>query len=267
MRKKLAVLLALLLVFALLQGCQKADGDTTIVVGASPSPHAEILEKAKELLAQDGYTLEITEFTDYVLPNTALENGDIDANYFQHGPYLDDFNAKNGTNLVSVAAVHFEPLGIYAGRSTSLQDIQDGAVIAVPNDTSNEARALLLLQAQGLITLREGVGLEATPLDIVDNPKNISIKELEAAQLPRTLEDVDFAVINGNYVLSAGLEKEPLATEDASSDAAQTYANVIAVKAGNEDLPKIKALVKVMQSDEIKAFIEQTYGTRVVAVF
>lgn len=267
MKKKLSLLLALLLVFSIFAGCQKADPEKTIVIGASPSPHAEILEKAKELLAEKGYTLVIKEFTDYVLPNTALESGEIDANYFQHKPYLDDFNLKNGTNLAAVSFIHFEPLGIYAGQSSDLSNIKEGAVIAVPNDTSNEARALLLLQAQGIIKLKEGVGLEATPLDIVANPKNITIKELEAAQLPRTLQDVDFAVINGNYVLSAGIEQEPLATEDPNSTAAQTYANIIAVKVGNEELPKILALIEVMESDEIKTFIQDTFGTRVVTIF
>lgn len=169
----------------------------TIKVGASITPHAEILNAVKDDLAAQGYNLEVVEFTDYVLPNTALEEGDLDANYFQHGPYLDDFNAQNGTHLVAVAAIHYEPFGIYAGKTTSLEELADGATVAIPNDGTNEARALLLLEAQGLIKLNEGVTFTATKLDIAENPKNLDIQEIEAAQLPRSLQDVDLAVING----------------------------------------------------------------------
>ena len=177
-----------------------------IIVGASPAPHAEILKAAKEVLAQKGYELEILEYMDYIQPNLALESSDLDANYFQHLPYLESFNAENGTKLVSAAAIHYEPFGIYAGKTTSLEELADGASVAVPNDTSNEARALLLLEAQGLIKLKEGADLTVTRNDIVENPKNLDIKEMEAAQIPRSLQDVDIAVINGNYAIDAGLK-------------------------------------------------------------
>ena len=205
---------------------------TTLKVAASPTPHAEILNVAKEILAEQGIDLEIVEFSDYVQPNLVTESGEVDANYFQHTPYLDSFNEENGTHLVSVGAVHYEPFGIYPGKSDDLANIADGATIAVPNDTTNEARALQLLAAQGLITVRDGAGLTATVNDITDNPHNLQIKEIEAAQLPRTVQDVDFAVINGNYAMEAGFSvgKDALATEDASSEAAQTYANVLVVK-------------------------------------
>lgn len=240
-----------------------------IVVGASPAPHAEILKIAADVLAKEGITLEIKEFTDYVLPNTALDSGDLDANYFQHQPYLDDFNAKNGTEIVSAGAIHYEPLGLYPGKTASLDAIKEGAVIAVPNDTSNEARALLLLQTVGLITLKEDAGLTATVSDIAENPKNLEIKELEAAQIARTLPDVDLAVINGNYAIEAGLNAatDALAKEEKDSLAAQTYANIIAVRAGDENRPEIKALVAALQSDEVKKFIEDTYQGAVVPVF
>lgn len=270
MKKRVfAILLAGVLAAGMLSGCgskkEEAD-DTTIVVGASPSPHAEILEQAKPLLEEKGYTLEITEFTDYVLPNTALNDGDLDANYFQHKPYMDSFNEEKGTDLVAVATIHYEPFGIYAGKTSSIADLPDGATIAVPNDTTNEARALLLLEAQGLIKLKEGAGITATKLDIVENPKNLDIVEIEAAQIPRNLQDVDLAVINGNYALEAGLSvgKDALAIEDADSIGAQTYGNVIAVKEGHENDEKIKALVEVLQSEEIKTFIEENYDGAVV---
>lgn len=244
-----------------------ADSDV-IVVGASPKPHAEILEVVKDALADEGYTLEIQEFTDYVTPNQALADGDIDANYFQHLPYLEDYDAENGTDLVSVGTVHYEPIAIYAGKTTSLDEIADGATIAVPNDTTNEARALLLLEDNGLITLAEGVGLEATVNDIVDNPKNLNITELEAAQLARSLQDVDLAVINGNYAIDAGLDvNEALASETADSEAAQAYANVIAVRSEDKDNAKIQALLKALQSDEVKEYIETEYNGAVVPLF
>ena len=239
----------------------------SIVVGASPSPHAQILEAVSEQLAQKGYQLEIKEFTDYIMPNTALEDGELDANFFQHQPYLTDFNEKNGTKLVSAAAIHFEPLGIYGGKTADLADLPEGAQIAVPNDTTNEARALWLLQAQGIIEVDEQSGLEATKQDITSNPKNVEIVEMEAAQLPRALADVDFAVINGNYAVAAEIADQVLVTEDKDSEAAKQYANIVAVREGDENREDIKALVEALQSDEVKAYIEETFGSTVIPVF
>jgi D-methionine transport system substrate-binding protein len=239
-----------------------------VVVGASPAPHAEILEAAKDLMAEKGYKLTIVEYTDYVQPNLALESGDLDANYFQHQPYLTNFNDENGTKLVSAATIHYEPFGIYAGKTASLDALADGATVAVPNDATNEARALLLLQDQGLITLADGVGLNATKTDIVDNSKNLNIMEIEAAQVPRSLQDVDIAVINGNYAIDAGLKvSDALATEAADSLAASTYGNVVAVREGNENDPAIQALVECLKSDTIKNFINETYDGAVVPMF
>ena len=242
---------------------------TTLKVAASPTPHAEILNVAKEVLAEQGIDLEVVEFSDYVQPNLVTESGEVDANYFQHTPYLDSFNEENGTHLVSVGAVHYEPFGIYPGKSDDLANIADGATIAVPNDTTNEARALQLLAAQGLITVRDGAGLTATINDITENPHNLQIKEIEAAQLPRTVQDVDFAVINGNYAMEAGFSvgKDALATEDASSEAAQTYANVLVVKEGNENAPAIQALYAALTSDKVKDYINSTYDGAVVPIF
>lgn len=239
----------------------------SIVVGASPSPHAQILEAVSEQLAQKGYQLEIKEFTDYIMPNTALEDGELDANFFQHQPYLTDFNEKNGTKLVSAAAIHFEPLGIYGGKTADLADLPEGAQIALPNDTTNEARALWLLQAQGIIEVDEQAGLEATKQDITSNPKNVEIVEMEAAQLPRALADVDFAVINGNYAVAAEIADQVLVTEDKDSEAAKQYANIVAVREGDENREDIKALVEALQSDEVKAYIEETFGSTVIPVF
>ena len=242
---------------------------TKLVVAASPTPHAEILGVAKEILAEQGITLDIKEFSDYVQPNLVTENGEVDANYFQHTPYLESFNAENGTHLVSVGAIHYEPFGIYPGKSNDLANIADGATIAVPNDTTNEARALQLLAAQGIITVREGAGLTATVNDIEENPHNVKIQEIEAAQLPRTVQDVDFAVINGNYAMEAGFSvgKDALATEDASSEAAQTYANVLVVKEGNENSPAIQALLAALQSDKVRDYINEIYDGAVVPIF
>ena len=239
---------------------------TTLKVAASPTPHAEILNVAKEILAEQGIDLEVVEFSDYVQPNLVTESGEVDANYFQHTPYLDSFNEENGTHLVSVGAVHYEPFGIYPGKSDDLANIADGATIAVPNDTTNEARALQLLAAQGLITVRDGAGLTATINDITDN---LQIKEIEAAQLPRTVQDVDFAVINGNYAMEAGFSvgKDALATEDASSEAAQTYANVLVVKEGRENDPAIQALYAALTGDKVKDYINSTYDGAVVPIF
>lgn len=278
MKKLLTILGTTLLSAALLSGCgstASTDGDAsatdaggTITVAATPAPHAEILNVAKEVLAEQGINLEIKEFNDYVLPNNATESGEVDANYFQHTPYLDDFNAENGTHLVPVASIHYEPFGIYAGNTASIDELADGATISVPNDTTNEARALLLLEAQGLITLKEGAGLTATKLDIVENPKNLDIQEIEAAQLPRTLTDVDLAVINGNYAIEAGLKvSDALAVEAQDSEAAKTYANVLVVKEGNEENPNIKALVAALESDQVKEFIEENYDGAVVPMF
>ena len=246
-----------------------ASGDLQkIVVGASPAPHAEILKAANEVLKEKGYELEIKEYVDYIQPNLALESGDLDANYFQHLPYLESFNKENGTNLVSAGAIHYEPFGIYAGKTTSLDELQDGATIAVPNDTTNEARALLLLEAQGLIKLKEDAGLTATKNDIVENPKNLQLYEVEAAQLPRVIGDVDVAVINGNYAIEAGYKvSDALAVEASDSLAATTYGNVVAVRAGEENDPAIQALIEALTSDEVKAFIESTYDGAVVPLF
>lgn len=239
-----------------------------IIVGASPAPHAEILNATKEVLASKGYELDIVEYTDYVLPNNALDSGDLDANYFQHKPYLDSFNEQNGTKLVSAGAIHYEPFGIYAGKTSSLDELKDKATVLVPNDVSNEARALLLLEAQGLIKLKEGVGLEATRNDIVENPKNLDIVELEAAQLPRSLPDCDIAVINGNYAIEAGLKvSDALAAEDSESLAATTYGNIVAVREGDETTDATKALVEALTSPEVKQFMEEKYEGAVVPLF
>ena len=242
--------------------------DKVITVGASVSPHAEILEVAKANLEKEGYTLKIVEYNDYVLPNTALESGELDANYFQHQPYLDDFNKENSTNIVSAGSVHFEPFGIYAGKSNDIKALKEGSVVAVPNDTTNEARALLLLESQGLIKLKEGSGLSATILDIESNPLKLDIKEIEAAQIVRSLQDVDIACVNGNYAIDGGLSvKDALAVESADSLAAETYANIIAVKAGNEESDKTKALMSAILSDDVRKYIEETYSGAVLPVF
>lgn len=249
---------------------QQASGETvTLQVGATPAPHQEILEQVVDTLAEQGITLKIVPYNDYVAPNTAVEEGVDDANFFQHITYMDNFNAERGTHLVNAGAIHYEPMGIYAGKSTSLDEIPDGAVIAVPNDATNEGRALLLLQDLGIITLSEDAGLEATKNDIVDNPHNIDLQEMEAAMLPQTIDEVDFSIINSNYALQAGLDPttDALASEDAQSDAAQAYANVIAVKEGNENNEAIKALVAALQSDEIREFIETNYNGSVVPMF
>ncbi len=241
---------------------------TTLKVGATPAPHAEILEVVKDILADQGITLEIVSFNDYIQPNTAVESGDLDANYFQHITYMNDFNQANGTHLVDAADVHYEPFGLYAGKTTSLDALADGAQVAVPNDATNEARALLLLQQEGLITLKEGAGLTATKADIAENPKNLDIVELEAAQVPSRLGDVDLAVINGNYALGAGLKvADALAIESADGEAAKAYVNVLAVKEGRENDPAIQALAAALTSDTVKTYIEDTYQGAVVPVF
>lgn len=237
----------------------------TLNVAASPTPHAEILKQCVPILAEQGIDLQIHEYSDYVVPNTAVEDGDEDANYFQHVPYLDDFNTTRGTHLVSVTGVHIEPMGIYAGRVSSLEDLPDGAVIAVPNDATNEGRALLLLEAQGLITLDDSSNLTATPNNIVDNPKNLEFQELEAATIPSVLADVDLAVINSNYALGAGLNPTTDALAIESSDS--PYVNVLVVKEGNENNEAIQALVDALHSDTIRDYITETFDGAVVPAF
>lgn len=238
----------------------------TIKVAASATPHAEILVAAKPILAEQGWDLEVTEFDDYVLPNEVVESGEMDANYFQHVPYLDSFNEEKGTHLVEVGKIHYEPFGIYPGTKSSLDDIADGDVIAVPNDTTNEARALLLLQDNGIITLKDGAGLETTVNDIAENPYNVEIQELAAESVARVADEVAYVVLNGNYALQAGFSvaKDALAYEKSDSEAAKTYVNVIVVKEGNEDNEGVKALVDVLKSDEIKDFINNTYDGAVI---
>ena len=242
------------------------SGETVkIKIGATPSPHAEILEAAKDALKKKGVEIEIVTYNDYVQPNIATDEGQIDANYFQHQPYLDDFNKENNTHVVSVGKIHYEPFGIYAGKSKDLKNIQDGAKIAVPNDTTNEARALLLLEANGIIKLKDGAGLTATKQDIVENPHNVEIYEVEAAQIPRSLDSVDFACMNGNFAIQANYKpSEALAAEKSDSEAAQTYANIIAVAEKNKDAAWAKTLVEVLTSKEIQDFINEKYEGGVV---
>ena len=277
MKKFGAFLLAGVLAIGTLTGCgstdKKAEGSTgstdskVIKVAASATPHAEILEEAKPLLEKEGYDLEVTVFDDYVQPNEVVDSGDFDANYFQHAPYMEQFNKEKGTKLVDAGDIHYEPFGIYPGTKKSLDEIADGDEIAVPNDTTNEARALLLLQDNGIIKLKDGAGLTATVNDIAENPHNIKIVELEAAQVARVTGETAFVVLNGNYALQAGysVKKDALAYEAADSEAAKTYVNIIAVKDGNQDSDAIKALVKVLKSDDIKKFIDEKYDGAVIA--
>ncbi len=251
-----ATLVAAGLVFGSAPASQAAK---TLRVGASPTPHAEILKAAAPILKEKGINLEIVEYADYVQPNVALDGGELDANYFQHKPYMDDFNAQKGTKLHAMAFIHYEPFGIYAGRCKSLKDLGKGSIVSVPNDTTNEARALLLLQDQGLIKLKNP-GLTSTRLDIVENPRGLKIEELEAPQLARSLPDVEVSIINGNYALLGGLKaKDALALEAADSEAANTFANIIAVRAGDENRPELKTLCEVLKSDAIKEFMNKTY--------
>lgn len=269
MKKFFAVLLAGVLTLGL-AACGSseeapADGTSadavTLKIGASPTPHAEILEAAKEELAAKGINLEIVEFTDYVQPNLATESGDLDANFFQHKPYLDSFNEEQGTDLVSIGTVHYEPMGIYAGTVTDLSAVPEGTKVGIPNDATNGGRALLLLEANGLIKLDSAAGTSATKLDIVENPLNLEIIDMEAAQLPLSLSDLGLAVINGNYAMQNGLKTEDaLAIEAADSLAATTYGNIIAVKAGNEEAPGMAELMEVLTGETVAAFIESTYG-------
>lgn len=238
----------------------------TITVAASATPHAEILETAKGILAEQGWDLQVTIFDDYILPNEVVESGEFDANYFQHIPYMENNNAEKGTHLVNAGGIHYEPFGIYPGTKTDLTKLEKGDVIAVPNDTTNEARALQLLSDNGIITLKDGVGLEATVKDITENPYNLKIEELEAAQVARIAPEVAFVVLNGNYALQAGFSvgKDAVAYEKSDSEAARTYVNVIAVKEGNEESAGIKALVEVLKSDAVKKYIEDTYDGAVI---
>lgn len=238
----------------------------TVKIAASATPHAEILEEAKKLLADKGWNLDITIFDDYVLPNEVVESGEFDANYFQHTPYLTSFNQEKGTHLVVVGEIHYEPFGIYPGKKASLADIADGDKIAVPNDTTNEARALLLLQDNGLIKLADGVGLTATVTDIVENTHNLEIVELAAEQVARVKDEVSYIVLNGNYALQAGFSvaKDSIAYEASDSEAAKTYVNVIVVKEGNENNEGVKALVEVLESEDIKKFINEKYDGSVI---
>ena len=278
MKKTLRKLFAAALVGALsvsmLAGCGSSKGDSkkdsaenkTIKVAASATPHAEILEYAKTALKEKGYDLEVTIFDDYVKPNEVVESGEFDANYFQHEPYLNSFNEEKGTHLVIAGKIHYEPFGIYPGTKKSLDDIADGDTIAVPNDTTNEARALLLLQDNGIIKLKDGAGINATVNDIEENPHNIEIVELEAAQVARVVDETSFVVLNGNYALQAGfsVSNDALAYETSDSEAAKTYVNVIAVKEGNENNEAIKALVDVLKSDDVKKYINDTYDGAVL---
>ena len=269
MKKKLfASIITGTLSIGLLAGCSNTNktDDTIIKVAASSTPHAEILEQAKQLLEDKGYTLEVTEFDDYVVPNEVVESEEFDANYFQHIPYLESFNEEKGTHLVNAGGIHYEPFGIYPGTKSSLDDIEKGDVIAIPNDTTNEARALLLLQDNGILTLKEGVGLEATVNDIVENPYEVQFEELAAEQVARVKDEVAYIVLNGNYALQAGfsVSNDSITYEQSDSEAAKTYVNVIAVKEGNENNEKIKALVDVLKSDEIKDFINEKYDGSVI---
>lgn len=268
MKKLLALSLSLVVALGVLSGCgskEEASGGT-IKVAASATPHAEILEQAAPILEKEGWKLEVTVFDDYVQPNLVVESGDFDANYFQHIPYLNNFNEEKKTHLVNAGGIHYEPFGIYPGQKSSLDELAEGDTIAVPNDTTNEARALLLLQDNGVIKLKAGAGLEATVKDIEENPKNIKIQELEAAQVSRVKDEVAFVVLNGNYALEAGFSvgKDAVAYEKSDSEAAKTYVNVIAVKEGNENSEAIQALVNVLKSDEIVKYINDTYDGAVV---
>lgn len=264
-RKVLALLAVAALGVSVLAGCGGSKDDKIIKVAATAVPHAELLEQARPILEEQGYTLEIQVFNDYVQPNNVVESGEFDANYFQHINYMEQFNAEQGTHLVNAGGIHYEPFGLYPGKETDLANI-DGATIAVPNDTTNEARALLLLQDNGYIKLKEGAGLNATKMDVVENPHNIELVELEAAQIPRTLQDVSFAIINGNYAMEAGysVAENALVYESADSEAVATYVNVIAVKEGNENSEKIKALVAALKSDTVKQYIADNYNGGVI---
>ncbi len=266
-----AIIAALALSLLALSGCSSgnsASEDKTITIAAVPTPHAEILtDVVAPALEEKGYTLEVKEFTDYVQPNTVVEQEEVDANYFQHKPYLDNFNTENGTHLVDVVGVHFEPFGLYSTKYTSLDEVPDGAKVAVPNDPTNEARVLLLLQDEGLIKLADDAGIEATPKDIVENPKNLEFVEVEAATVPTIIDDVAIAGVNGNYALEGDLGDKLIVMESSDSLAAQTYTNLLVVKDGNQDSEKIKALAEVLNSDAVRDYINENYQGAVVATF
>lgn len=271
--KKYGVIAAILALTLALTACgggstTGGDADKTIKVAASPTPHAEILNSAADALKAEGWTLEVVEFDDYVQPNVATTDGDVDANYFQHVPYLDEYNTQNGTDLVSVAGIHYEPMGVYAGTKKSFDELKEGDQIGIPNDATNGARALLLLEANGVIKLKDGAGVTATEQDIAENPKKVKIVPLEAATIPASLPDLALGVINANYAIGANLKiDEALATEAVDSLAADTYVNVIVVNAENKDSEKTKALVAALQTDDVKKFIEETYAGAVQPKF
>ena len=244
-----------------------SSDDKVITIGASVTPHAVILNHLADQFEKEGYELKVVEFTDYVQPNNALEAGDLDANYFQHQPYLDNFNEENGTDIVSVGANLYIPMAIFSEKLTNLDSIPDGATIAVPNDTTNEARALLLLQENGFIKLKDGVDIKATVMDIEDNHHNLEFVEMDAAQIPRAIKDTDLAIVNGNYALDAGLNlDDALLIESSDSTTAQTYANVIAVRAGEENTEKTKVIVKILTSDETKQYIQDSFNGAVLPI-
>ncbi len=267
MKKIIAIVLSLVLCLGLLAGCGAAEDEKVIKVAASPTPHAWILKTAAEVLAEDGWTLEVIEYSDYVVPNNVVEDGEVDANYFQHTPYLNTFNEENGTKLVPVAEIHYEPFALYPGTKVQLEELTTGDKIAVPNDGSNRARALMLLEAAGLITLKEGVGMQATVLDVEENPIGLQIVEMEAAQIDGVRDSVAMAVINGNYALQAGLfaGNDGIVAEDAAN--ATVYTNVLVVKEGNENTEKTKALVAALQSETVKAYIDSTFPGSVIPCF
>ena len=266
-----AVVAALALSLLALTGCSgggSSSEDKTITIAAVPTPHAEILnDVVKPALEKEGYTLEVKEFTDYVLPNTATEQEEVDANYFQHKPYLDNFNEELGRHRVDVGGVRCEPFGLYSTKYTDLSEIPNGAKVAVPNDATNEARALLLLEENGLIELKDDAGVTATKADITSNPKNLEIVEIEAATVPTVIDDVALAGINANYALEGDLIDKALVKETSDSLAAQTYANLLVVKDGNQDKEKIKALAKALTSDEVRNYINENYSGAVLTVF
>ena len=277
-RKLLSLALATILTAGLVTGCgssasssdQSSSQDNTqkktITVAASQTPHSEILAEAAKILEKQGYELKVTVFDDYVQPNNVVESGEFDANYMEHVPYMEQFNKENGTHIVNAGGIHYEPFGIYPGTKKKLDDLAEGDTIAIPNDTTNEARALLLLQDNGLLTLKDGAGLTATINDIKENPKKLKFQELEAAQVAKVKDEVAFVVLNGNYALEAGcsVSKDSIAYEKADSEAAKTYVNIIGVKEGNENSDGIKALVKVLKSDDIKKFINDKYDGAVI---
>lgn len=277
-KKLLSLALATILTAGLVTGCgssasssdQSSSQDNTqkktITVAGSQTPHSEILAEAAKILEKQGYELKVTVFDDYVQPNNVVESGEFDANYMEHVPYMEQFNKENGTHIVNAGGIHYEPFGIYPGTKKKLDDLAEGDTIAIPNDTTNEARALLLLQDNGLLTLKDGAGLTATINDIKENPKKLKFQELEAAQVAKVKDEVAFVVLNGNYALEAGysVSKDSIAYEKADSEAAKTYVNIIGVKEGNENSDGIKALVKVLKSDDIKKFINDKYDGAVI---